>query len=277
MRKRYFLIGVVLLGSISSGLVSYGVTYAYLSVSTKNKENVVTAAETFPGQTGSVVINEVYYRVDSNHGIDSAKDQGVSPTVCPSITPTPTPVVTSTTIPSITTLNTSESIVTPTPDVTTESNTNSTSTCGENDEWIELYNNSSTKVSLEGWSLIDNTGMPTTIKANVFIRPKHYAIISKDVSTWTYWRVPKGEGITIISLGEQIGDGLDNTGDHLILKNNLGDEMDSVSWGTDTTGFTPAKVFPEIPLGSSMERKFAGHDTGTSFDWKILTNPTPGF
>ena len=79
-----------------------------------------------------------------------------------------------------------------------------------------------------------------------------------------------------IELGGNIGDGLDNAGDHLILKNTSSAEVDRMSWGTDMSGFTPPAVNPLVFLGSSTERLTPGFDTNTAGDWLDRNPPTPG-
>lgn len=184
---------------------------------------------TFGVITGSnLVINEVYYLVDSSHGSDSPKDR----------------------VPA------------------------RGQKLGHNDEWVEIYNPTNRDVSLKNWTLTDNSGKPTVIHANKKIKAGGFALISKDSSLWKYWgKIKKAEKI---ELGNQIGDGLDNSGDRLILRDNKGVEIDRMSWGSDTSGFTPPAVNPVVSLGSSTERLAPGLDTDRASDWEQQTPPSPG-
>lgn len=164
----------------------------------------------------TVVINEVYYRVDSAHGTENTK--------------------------------------------------------GNNNEWVELYNPTSTAFSLKGWTLTDSSGVSTKINANKSIPSGGYAILSKDASTWKYWPSAKAVGL---ELGNQIGNGLDNTGDRLILKNAQGTLIDKMSWGSDSSGFTPAGTNPQVSIGASTTRIYPGFDSDGASDWIPVNPPNP--
>ncbi len=177
----------------------------------------------------NIVINEVYYKVDSNHGLESVKDR----------------------------INSEKGKKT-----------------GQNDEWIELYNPTDHDISLKNWTLTDNTNKPTIIHPNKIIKKGGFALVAKDASMWKFWN--EDSNALKVETGNQIGDGLDNNGDHLILKNSSGIEVDRMSWGTDTSGFTPPAVNPVVSLGSSTERLVPGFDTNQALDWESQTPPTPG-
>ena len=164
----------------------------------------------------TVVINEVYYRVDSLHGVENAK--------------------------------------------------------GNNNEWVELYNPTNNAVSLKGWTLTDSSGVSTKINANKTIASGGYIVLSKDASTWKYWPTAKTQSI---ELGSQLGDGLDNAGDRLILKNAQGALIDKMSWGSDSSGFTPAGTNPLVPNGASTARIYPGFDSDGASDWMSINPPTP--
>lgn len=257
----------------------------------------------------NLVINEVYYQVDSSHGSDSPKDRGVpSPNVSGSNTLTGPG---STNIVKII-VNTSCNIVvsnnsTVINNIQSNSNTgNNTSNgntlgglirtgaatavvnvvnivnsnqivCdqgqGPNNEWIEIYNPTDHDISLKNWTLTDNTNNALKINANKIIKAGGFALISKNTSTWNFWNT--GNALRV-ETGNQIGDGLDNSGDHVILKNPQKTEVDRMSWGTDTSGFTPSTVNPQVEMGASTERIVVGFDTNAASDWTAHLPPTPG-
>jgi hypothetical protein len=175
----------------------------------------------------TVVINELYYQVDNNHGLDSPKER------------------------------------------------NDKTKAAINNEWLELYNPTDHDINIKNWTLTDNSGNISTIHPNKIIKSESFIVISKDASTWKYWNIhPKSDKI---ELGNQLGDGLDNNGDRIILKDNSGKEVDRMSWGTDISGFTPQAPNPKIiVIGSSTERIVPGIDTDAATDWTNLFPPTPG-
>ena len=142
---------------------------------------------------------------------------------------------------------------------------------GQNHEWIELYNPTDQTISLKKWTLTDNAGT-TTINANKKLKPHQFALVSKDSSLWRFWN--ESNSAQKIQLGHSIGNGLDNDGDHIILKDESGAEVDFTAWGDDTFRWDPA--VPGVPLGSSIERLSPGFDTDMPEDWEQQTPPTPG-
>lgn len=142
-------------------------------------------------------------------------------------------------------------------------------TSPNNDEWVELYNNTGQPISLKDWTITDNNSS-SIINANVNIPAYGFALLAKDANTWTYWTIPVG--VEKISLGQEIGNGLANAGDRLILKDELGSVVDQMSYGNDTTFF----VLTPVDEGHSWERSPAGKDTDTATDFIDQANPTPG-
>ena len=97
---------------------------------------------------------------------------------------------------------------------------------------------------------------------NKIIKAGSFLLVSKDASTWKYWDIKPAKDK--MELGNQLGDGLDNNGDFLILKNATGIEIDRMSWGAG------------IVAGHSTERLTPGFDTNNSSDWQDRFPPTPG-
>lgn len=131
-------------------------------------------------------------------------------------------------------------------------------------QWIELYNPTDHDISLKNWTITDNSGRPTVIRANKKIKAGGFALLSKDASLWKYWNEPKSA--LKVELGKIIGNGMDASGDLLILKNN-GVEADRMSWGG---------TIPTVPPGHSTERLVPGFDTDVFTDWLDRFPPTPG-
>jgi len=254
----------------------------------------------------NLVINEVYYQPDGTHGSDSPKDRGVYNIIAQNINTGPGSInIAKVKVEDLckiiqknnSNINNNISINTNTGNNSASGNTGGGSvisgaisvivnifnsgninqaSCGkklgQNDEWIEIYNPTDHKISLKNWKLVDNSGAETIIHTDKKVPAGGFALISKDADTWKFWN--ENPAALKVELGQQIGDGFDNSGDHLILKNPSGQVIDSLSYGADTSVFNPS--IPLVPLGSSFERKTPGFDTDTAFDFVTRTLPTPG-
>jgi hypothetical protein len=141
-----------------------------------------------------------------------------------------------------------------------------------NDEWVELYNPTPDDVSLKNWYLVDNSGNHTVIHANVIIPAGGFALLAKDAQTWTYW--DENPNAIKIQLGQQIGNGLDNLGDHLYLFDPDDFTVDATAWGNDNSVWNPA--VPLFISGHSMERTTPGFDHDVASDWIDQFPPSPG-
>lgn len=140
-------------------------------------------------------------------------------------------------------------------------------------EWIELYNAGDNSVNLKDWTITDNDNTKKINAASHILLPGHFALISKDHSIWSlYWKIP--QSVEIIELGQTIGNGLENNGDHLILKDNDGKIIDELSYGNDTSILSPS--IPLVAVGHAIERNPAGFDTNSASDFVDRTLPTPG-
>lgn len=98
-------------------------------------------------------------------------------------------------------------------------------------EWVEIYNNSSSQVNLKNWKISDAAG-PDRVFLNDFIIPsKSFALITNNSSTWSFWPsiptlTPKYE------LNANIGSGLNQTSDSVILKDDLGNIISQMSYSS---------------------------------------------
>ncbi len=212
-----------------------------------------------------VLINEVYYQVDSAHGEEAGGGQ------C-NVNINNNVGVGSNTGSNNSSGNTggNNNIQTGTSSATI--NITNTVTCAHSDEWVELYNPTNTEVNLKNWTITENTNNPIKITANKKIAAGGFALLSKSSSTWRFWTVPNT--VEKIPLGKTFGNGLDNSGDRLILKNSSGQLVDQLSYGSDTTILNPS--IPLVTLGSSFERNPKGTDTDFAVDFVQRNPPTPG-
>lgn len=142
----------------------------------------------------------------------------------------------------------------------------------QNDEWVEIYNPTNETVNLQNWKLRDNSGNNSEIGVSVELEPGEFALISHSLTTWNLWN--EDPGAKKIALGSEIGDGLDNAGDHLYLVNQEDEIIDFTAWGNDTEDWNPA--VPGVSEGHSIERLSPGFDTDVPEDWEDRFPPTPG-
>lgn len=139
-------------------------------------------------------------------------------------------------------------------------------------EWIELYNPTDTAVNLKNWSITDNSGIIRTISANRRLNPGQFAVVAKSSETFNFWNIPRGA--LKIRLREEIGNGLDNDHDGVILFDPLGNKIDGMSYGEDITELNPSVSV--VSEGHSLARSPKGFDTDRHTDWYELTEPNPG-
>ncbi len=148
-------------------------------------------------------------------------------------------------------------------------------------EWIELYNPTNQSINLSGWTITDNYsedflegdidhGNGTTI-----LHPQGYAIIT-DHGTCFYnnYTIPE-HAIRLYVDDNNIGNGLSNTKDKLILKNKDGMIIDAIEWGEDYPD-VPGKPFHLLDKNHTLSRYHLQDTDNTSFDFYDEPNPTPG-
>lgn len=242
----------IVLGTIAvGGHKAYALTVTFpASAGNQYQGKSVTLDITFgTSDIKGLVINEVFYRVDKNHGHNGDNDRDRERHDYDS--------------------HKKDKNYRDNDDDRYDRDDKSSSS----DEWVELYNPTDQEISLKNWTLTDNSGQTLTLHADKKIKSHGFVVIAKDDDFLQYWKKPK---IDVIETGHNFGNGLDDLGDHVILKNSSGTEADRMSWGTDTSGFTPAAVNPVVPRGSSTERISAGFDTDKATDWHVQLPPTPG-
>lgn len=140
-------------------------------------------------------------------------------------------------------------------------------------EWIELFNSGDAAANLKNWTLTDNTGNAKSLSLqDLLLNPQQFALIVKNIASFlTYW--PETPASTLM-IEIPSNNALSNDGDRLILKNENGEVMDQMNYGTDTTILDPA--IPDVSEGQSIEREPDGTDTNTAADFVANPAPTPG-
>lgn len=142
-------------------------------------------------------------------------------------------------------------------------------------QWIELYNPTDHVISLKNWRIYNETGKSFDIHPNKKLKAGQFALLSHDGSLWRFWNNVAG-GALRIEIGAHFARGLDIDGDVLILKNPSGAEIDRMSWGDNTSGFTPPAANPKVERGHSTERQVPGFDNDVASDFINRSSPSPG-
>jgi hypothetical protein len=146
-------------------------------------------------------------------------------------------------------------------------------------EWVEIYNPTENPVDISGWTIEDN-GASDVIPSASPIPAGGFAILAQNNSTWKFWNIP--DEVIKIELGNEIGNGLDNNGDRIILRDLKGNIVDQISYEEDTSIFNPAPPLDpngntyNLPDGHSLGRNPDGFDTDAARDFKDFSDPTPG-
>ncbi len=123
-------------------------------------------------------------------------------------------------------------------------------------EFVELYNAGQTPVDLSGWFF--SSGIELTIPNGTVMAPDSYLLVAADPAT-----IQSVYGKSAI--GPWVGK-LSNDGDHLILRNAVGDKVDEVDYGV---GY-PWPIGPAGD-GGSMELIHPSLDNDLGGSWRVST------
>lgn len=138
------------------------------------------------------------------------------------------------------------------------------------DEWIEIYNPTTSSVDISGWSISDNTA--TDVLPSVSpVLPNGYALIKPNGGSAT----ASGSTILVQLSDTQIGGSLAQGGDEITLRNTGSLEIDKMSYGSNLSADFPTPL-PTPPAGSSFSRIPNGTDTNSNTDWQLDSSPTIG-
>lgn len=112
------------------------------------------------------------------------------------------------------------------------------------DEWVELYNSSASAIDLTGWGLYEAGGGTLILNLSGTIAANGYYLIERTDDNSV-------SDITADVFGPFAGSGLNNNGEHIVLKDSLGATVDSM----DASAGWPAG---DNAAKASMERKSDG-------------------
>lgn len=108
-------------------------------------------------------------------------------------------------------------------------------------EWIELYNRTSSPISLKKWAVSDLSSSAVITSLDKFIPPNSFIILSRDSSVVNFYSIP----VEVISFNLPQ---LNNSGDAVVIKDSLGVLIDSVSflssWG-GSSGKSLERISPD--------------------------------
>jgi phosphatidylserine/phosphatidylglycerophosphate/cardiolipin synthase-like enzyme len=149
-------------------------------------------------------------------------------------------------------------------------------------EWIELYNPTNESINLSGWKIADNY-VEDSLEGNydhgngtMIIPPYGYGFIT-DHGTKFYnnFSIPN-ETIKLYVDDAAIGNGLGNSGDKIVLKDNQSKIVDEIEWIINYSEIqgSPASSVAE---GNSLSRYKHTDTNDSSEDFYEGIIPTPGY
>lgn len=138
-------------------------------------------------------------------------------------------------------------------------------------EWVELYNGTSNPINLAGYYIHDASS--TDPLPSAVLNAGQFAVIVASSTTAGIWNIP-GSALVIQLTNTTIGAGFNNDSDYVWLESPASTTVDAVSWGTNTSAFSPA--VSDVLAGHSLARSNILIDTDSASDWIDRENPTPG-
>ncbi len=139
-------------------------------------------------------------------------------------------------------------------------------------EYFELFNNSGTTVDLNGWTITDGSaaGTMTVTLPSISLGPgKILVVIGSGLATYACAQTPLNH-----TPAAWFSTGLGNTSDRLLLRDNLTNLIDAVSYGADVTVLNPAAPDVFNNSGATLQRTVYNTgfvDTDTNADWVAST------
>lgn len=120
-------------------------------------------------------------------------------------------------------------------------------------EWIEITNRTSDSINLINWKISDSkvTSRHNITNTNYFIKPKEYAIITKDTASFIEIRNNVNSKIFLISTLPA----LNNDSDAVVIYDDIGKTIDSVYYRSSWGGSSGGKSLERINIDSPSNLK----------------------
>lgn len=132
-------------------------------------------------------------------------------------------------------------------------------------EWVELFNAGSDPVDLKGWKLADSK--TADVLPAAVVPPRGFVVVAGRSATF-----PTDVLVARVTDGE-LGSGLNNGGETVRLFAPTGEEVDAISFGSDTSLFDPAPPAPGA--GQTLGALSPSADSAAD-NWAVTDRPTPG-
>ena len=136
------------------------------------------------------------------------------------------------------------------------------------DEWVELFNTTSSSINVSGWKINDEDFSDIIPNVPPIPAGGYAVIIAADSNV-----IPPLNSIKI-QLTSAIGNSLNANNEALSLRLPDNTIIDALSWGTLTTFFNPSVT--GSTNGKTMSRFPNGIDTNTAIDWISTSSATLG-
>lgn len=130
-------------------------------------------------------------------------------------------------------------------------------------EWMEIYNPTDNTIELGGWTVSDNLGCDPV--PSLTLPAEGFAVIAATEGFYTNF--PDFDGNIVFLQDGRIGNGLNNDGDRLVLEDSMGNVIDAISYGDETSQST---YHSDVAAGHSLERSPPGGEFVDN------SSPTPG-
>lgn len=142
-------------------------------------------------------------------------------------------------------------------------------------EFVEIHNPTSNPVNLTGWTVFDGSSSETlsgSLNAGGFL-----ILTGASQAQFTGLWTGSASALFVQATDGTIGNGLSNGGGIIVLRNGATD-IDAMSWGTNTTGFSSGcgASCPAAPSGQSFGRSPLNIDNNSATDFVINNPPNPG-